>query len=106
MIVETLVQLKQGLVNIKEGLGKIKKLVKQRFDQVDTVLVEMKGVYNMMTLQQLFQPSLKVQVLFPQDQMFGAEGTQSIPLNSILDGLMLQYIRQTPSQQPQPLASK
>ena len=105
-IIETLVQLKQGLVNMKEGLSEMKKSVKQHFNQVDTVLAEMKGMYNMMTIQQLFQPLLKVQALFSQDQMFGAEGSQSVPLNSVLDGLMLQYIRQMPSQWPQPLASK
>ena len=43
---------------------------------------------------------------FPQDQMFGAEGSQSVQLDNVLDGLMLQYIRQTPSQQSQPLAGK
>ena len=90
---------------MKEGLGEMKKSVKQCFDHVDTMLAEMKGVYNMTTLQQLFQPSPKVQALFPQDQMFKVEGSQSVSLNSVLDGLMFQYIRQTPSQQPQPLAS-
>ena len=91
---------------MKEGLSEMKKSVKQCFNQVDTVLVEMKGVYDMTTLQQLFQQWLKVQALFPQDQVFGAEGSQSVQLDSILDGLMLQYIRQTPSQQSQPLAGK
>ena len=105
-IIETLAQLEQGFVNMKEGLSKMKKSVKQCFNQVNTVLAEMKGMYDMTTLQQLFQLSLKVQVLFPQDQMFEAEGSQSVQLNSILDGLMLQYIRQTPSQQLQPLAGK
>ena len=89
---------------MKEGLSEMKKSVEQRFNQVDTVLVEMKGVYDTTTLQQLFQQLPKVQALFPQDQMFGVEGSQSIRLDSILDGLMLQYIRQTPSQQSQPLA--
>ena len=56
---------------MKEGLGEMKKLVEQRFNQVDTVLAEMKGTYDMMTLQQLFQQSPMVQALFPQDQMFG-----------------------------------
>ena len=84
---------------MKEGLSEMKMSVKQRFDQVDTVLAEMKGVYDTTTLQQLFQQSLKVQALFPQDQMFGAEGSQSVRLDSVLDGLMLQYIRQMPSQQ-------
>ena len=106
MIIETLVWLKQGLVDIKEGLGEMKKSVKQHFDQVDTVLVEMKGMYDMMTLQQFFQQSLKVQALFPQDQMFRVEGSQSIWLDSVLDGLMLQYIWQMPSQQSQPLVGK
>ena len=91
---------------MKEGLGEMKKSVKQRFDQVDTMLAEMKGTYNTMTLQQRFQQSPKVQALFPQDQMFMAEGSQSVWLDSVLDGLMLQYIRQTPSQQSQPLAGK
>ena len=91
---------------MKEGLSEMKKSVKQCFNQVNTVLAEMKGMYNMTTLQQLFQPLPKIQALFPQDQMFGAEGSQSVLLNSVLDGLMLQYIRQTPSQQPQPLAGK
>ena len=91
---------------MKEGLSEMKKSVEQRFDQVNTVLVEMKGAYNTTTLQQLFQQSPKVQALFPKDQMFGAEGSQSIQLDSILDGLMLQYIRQMPLQQSQPLASK
>ena len=91
---------------MKEGLGEMMKLVKQCFDQVDTVLAEMKGVYDMTTLQQLFQQLPKVQALFPQDQMFGVEGSQSVRLDSVLDGLMLQYIRQTPSQQSQPLAGK
>ena len=58
----------------------------------------------------VFQQSLKVQALLPHE-MFGVEGSQGIPLNtpftqSILDGLMLQYIRQMPSQQHQPLAGK
>ena len=75
-------------------------------DQVDTVLAEMKGTYDTTTLQQLFQQLLKVQALFSQDQMFGAEGSQSVQLDSVLDGLMLQYIRQTPLQQSQPLAGK
>ena len=105
-IIETLAQLEQGLVNMKEGLGEMKKLVKQHFDQVDTVLAEMKGTYDTTTLQQLFQPPSKVQVLFPQDQMFETEGSQSVWLNSVLDSLMFQYIRQTPSQQPQPLAGE
>ena len=96
----------QGLIDMKEGLGKMKKSVKQHFDQVDTMLVEMKGTYDMMTLQQLFQQLLKVQALFPQDQMFRAEGSQSVWLDSVLDGLMLQYIRQMPSQQSQPLSGK
>ena len=91
---------------MKEGLSKMKMLVKQHFDQVDTMLVEMKGVYDTTTLQQLFQQSPKVQALFPQDQMFGVEGSQSVQLDSVLDGLMLQYMRQTPSQQSQPLAGK
>ena len=91
---------------MKEGLGEMKKLVEQHFNQVDTVLVEMKGAYDTTTLQQLFQQLPKVQALFPQDQMFRAEGSQSVWLDSILDGLMLQYIRQTPSQQSQPLAGK
>ena len=91
---------------MKEGLSEMKMLVEQRFNQVDTVLAEMKGAYDMTTLQQLFQQSLKVQALFPQDQMFGVEGSQSVQLDSVLDGLMLQYIRQTPSQQSQPLAGK
>ena len=106
MIVETLAWLEQGLVDMKEGLSKMKMSVEQRFDQVDTVLAEMKGAYDTMTLQQLFQQSLKVQALFPQDQMFVVEGSQSVQLDSILDVLMLQYIRQTPSQQSQPLAGK
>ena len=105
-IVETLVRLEQGLIDMKEGLSKMKMSVEQCFDQVDTVLVEMKGAYDTTTLQQLFQQSLKVQALFPQDQMFGAEGSQSVQLDSVLGGLMLQYIRQTPSQQSQPLAGK
>ena len=112
-IIETLVQLKQGLINMKEGLGEMVKLVEQCLDQVDSVLVEIKGTYNTMSLQQLFQQLLKVQVLLPHE-MFGVEdsqGSQGIPLNtpftqSILNGLMLQYIRQMPSQQSQPLASK
>ena len=87
---------------MKEGLSKMMKSVEQRFNQVNTMLVEMKGAYNMMALQQ----SLKVQALFPQDQMFGVEGSQSVRLDSVLDGLMLQYIRQMPLQQSQPLASK
>ena len=91
---------------MKEGLSKMKMSVEQRFDQVDTMLAEMKGTYDTTTLQQLFQQSLKVQALLPQDQMFGAEGSQSVQLDSVLDGLMLQYIRQTPSQQSQPLAGK
>ena len=98
---------------MKEGLGEMVKSVKQRFDQVDSVLVEIKGAYNTTSLQQLFQQSPKVQASLPHE-MFGVEGSQGsqgIPLNtpftqSILDGLMLQYIRQTPSQQPQPLAGK
>ena len=106
LIVETLARLEQGLIDMKEGLSEMKMSVKQCFDQVNTVLAEMKGVYDTTTLQQLFQQSPKVQALFPQDQMFGAEGSQSIRLDSILDGLMLQYIRQTPSQQSQPLAGK
>ena len=86
------------------------KLVEQRFDQVDSVLVETKGAYDTTSLQQLFQQSPKVQASLPHE-MFGVEGSQGIPLNtpftqSVLDGLMLQYIRQTPSQQPQPLAGK
>ena len=105
-IVETLAWLEQGLIDMKEGLSKMKKSVEQCFDQVDTVLAEMKGAYDTTTLQQFFQQSPKVQALFPQDQMFGAEGSQSVQLDSILDGLMLQYIRQTPSQQSQPLAGK
>ena len=99
-------QLEQGLVDMKEGLSEMKKSVEQRFDQVNTVLAEMKGAYDTTTLQQLFQQSPKVQALFPQDQMFRAEGSQSVRLDSVLDGLMLQYIRQTPSQQSQPLAGK
>ena len=91
---------------MKEGLSEMKMSVEQCFDQVDTVLVEMKGAYDMTTLQQLFQQSPKVQALFPQDQMFRVEGSQSVQLDSILDGLMLQYIRQTPLQQSQPLAGK
>ena len=91
---------------MKEGLSEMKMLVEQCFDQVDTVLAEMKGMYDMTTLQQLFQQLPKVQALFPQDQMFGAEGSQSVWLDSVLDGLMLQYIRQTPSQQSPPFASK
>ena len=98
---------------MKEGLSKMVKSVKQRFDQVDSVLVEIKGAYDTMSLQQLFQQSLKVQALLPHE-MFGVEGSQGsqgIPLNtpftqSVLNGLMLRYIRQTPSQQSQPLASK
>ena len=50
MIIKTLVQLKQGLVDMKEGLGKMVKLVEQRFNQVDSVLVEMKGAYDMTCL--------------------------------------------------------
>ena len=73
MIVETLAWLEQGLINMKEGLGEMKKSVKQHFNQVNTMLAEMKGAYNMMTIQQLFQPLPKVQALFPQDQMFRAE---------------------------------
>ena len=91
---------------MKEGLGEMKKSVEQCFDQVNTVLAEIKGMYDMTTLQQLFQQSLKVQALFPQDQMFGVEGSQSVWLDSVLDGLMLQYIRQTPLQQSQSFAGK
>ena len=91
---------------MKEGLGEMKNSVKQCFNQVNTVLAEMKGAYDTTTLQQLFQQLPKVQALFPQDQMFGVEGSQSVRLDSVLDGLMLQYIRQTPSQQSQPLAGK
>ena len=91
---------------MKEGLSEMKMSVEQRFDQVDTMLAEMKGAYDTTTLQQLFQQSPKVKALFPQDQMFGVEGSQSVRLDSVLDGLMLQYIRQTPSQQSQPLAGK
>ena len=91
---------------MKEELGEMKQSVKQCFDQVNTVLVEMKGTYDTTTLQQLFQQSPKVQALFPQDQMFRVEGSQSIQLDSVLDGLMLQYIRQTSLQQSQPLAGK
>ena len=106
-------QLKQGLIDMKEGLGEMVKSVEQRFNQVDSVLAEIKGAYDTTSLQQLFQQSLKVQVSLPHE-MFGVEGSQGsqgIPLNtlftqSVLDGLMLQYIRQTPSQQSQPLAGK
>ena len=98
---------------MKEGLGEMVKSVKQHFDQVDSVLVEIKGAYNTMSLQQLFQQLPKVQASLPHE-MFGVEGSQGsqeIPLNtlftqSILDGLMLQYIRQMPSQQSQLLAGK
>ena len=53
-IIETLVWLKQGLVDMKEGLGEMANLVEQHFDQVDRVLAKMKGAYNTMSLQQLF----------------------------------------------------
>ena len=98
---------------MKEGLSKMAKLVEQCFNQVDSVLEEMKGGYNTMSLQQLYQQSPKVQVSLPHEMFSveGSQGSQGIPLNtpftqSVLDGLMLQYIRQTPSQQPQPLAGK
>ena len=83
---------------MKEGLGETTKLVEQHFNQVDRVLAEMKGAYNVASLQQLFQPSVKVQVSLPH-KMFsveGSQGSQGIPLNtpfmqSVLNGLMLQY---------------
>ena len=56
---------------MKEGLGEMKKSVEQHFDQVDTVLAEMKGAYDTMTLQQLFQQSPKVQALFPKTKCLG-----------------------------------
>ena len=49
-IIETLAWLKQGLINMKEGLGEMKKLVEQCFNQVDRVLADMKGAYNAMSL--------------------------------------------------------
>ena len=85
-IVETLAWLEQGLVNMKEGLSEMKMSVEQRFDQVDTVLAEMKGAYDTMTLQQLFQQLPKVQALFPHDQMFGAEGSQAFGWTASLMG--------------------
>ena len=98
---------------MKEGLSKMAKLVKQCFNQVDSVLAEIKGAYDTTSLQQLFQQSPKVQASLPHEMFSveGSQGSQGIPLNtpftqSILDGLMLQYIRQMPSQQSQPLASK
>ena len=42
-IVETLAWLEQGLIDMKEGLSEMKMSVEQRFDQVDTMLAEMKG---------------------------------------------------------------
>ena len=105
--------LKQDLVNMKEGLSEMVKSVKQCFNQVNSVLAEIKGAYDTMSLQQLFQQLPKVQASLSHE-MFGVEGSQGsqgIPLNtpftqSVLNGLMLQYIRQTPSQQSQPLAGK
>ena len=112
-IIQTLVQLKQGLIDMKEGLGEMVKLVEQHFDQVNSVLVGIKGTYDTTSLQQLFQQSPKVQVLLPHEMFSveGSQGSQGIPLKtpftqSILNGLMLQYIRQMPSQQSQPLAGK
>ena len=60
----------------------MKKSVKQHFNQVDSVLAEMKGAYDAMSLQQLFQASPKVQLLLPQDLMFGVEGSQDSLLNT------------------------
>ena len=110
-IFELLAHLKQGLGDIKEGLNKMKKSVEQCFDQVNSMLADMKGAYDTTSLQQLFQVSPKVQSLLPQDLMFSVEGSQGSHLNalftqSVLDGLMWQYIRYTPLQQSQPLASK
>ena len=104
-IIETLAWLKQGLVDMKEGLSKMVKLVDQCFDQVNSVLVEMKGAYNATSLQQPFQQSLKVQASLSH-KMFGVEGSQGIQgillnslfMQSILNG-MLQYIRWMPLQQ-------
>ena len=112
-IIETLAWLEQGLVNMKEGLSEMAKSVEQCFNQVDSVLAEIKGAYSTMSLQQLFQQLPKVQASLPHE-MFGVEGSQGsqgILLNtpftqSILNGLMLQYIRQMPLQQSQPLAGK
>ena len=112
-IIETLAWLEKGLIDMKEGLSKMAKLVKQCFNQVDSVLAEIKGAYDTTSLQQLFQQSPKVQASLPHEMFSveGSQGSQGIPLNtlftqSILDGLMLQYIRQMPLQQSQPLASK
>ena len=98
---------------MKEGLGKMVKSVEQHFNQVDSVLAVIKGVYDTMSLQQLFQQLPKVQASLPHEMFSveGSQGSQGIPLNtpfiqSVLDGLMLQYIRQMPSQQSQPLAGK